>query len=145
MRLQNEEKVEETNTNKTIYRIDEISDKEIKECTGFPSLATMIAFIVVLNNGNMEKLIETTTEMTRFEEWMLFFERAWGKSCSSWADCRRKYHISDHCCRRLFDDKRTICMRIRRSWPRFATQREDVALRRKQWSETYGENRRLIM
>lgn len=145
MRLQKENIIENKNTSQTIYRIDRISDREIKECTGFPSLATMVAYIVVLNNGNMETLIETTTEMTWFEEWMLFFERVWGKSCTRWADCRRKYHISDRCCCRVYDVKRKISMQIRRSWPRFATQREDVTLRRKQWSETYGENRRLIM
>ena len=58
----------------TIYCIDTIDDDEVHSCTGFSSLASLIAFIVVLNNGDIGAMTKTTTSLTWLEEWFLYFE-----------------------------------------------------------------------
>jgi DDE superfamily endonuclease len=134
----------ERNIKVSKYKLNTITDSEVKEFTGFPSLSAMIAFIVVVCGGNIEEMIKTKYDLNWLEEWMLYFERVWGKSCTRWVDCRRKYDISSRCCRRVYDDKRTLMKSSRRSFPRFVTIDEDLKLRKNKWSETYGD-RRIIM
>jgi hypothetical protein len=128
----------------TIYCLDTIDDDEVHSCTGFSSLASLIAFIVVLSNGDMEEMTKTTTSLTWFEEWFLYFERIWGKRITRWTDCKQKYKISQRTCRRIFDNKLNIQMKVRRKWPRFATLDEDLRLRKTKWSEHFAD-KRLIM
>jgi DDE superfamily endonuclease len=129
----------------TKYRIDLISDDEIKEYTGFSSLAAMIAYIVVLCNGKIDEMTTISSDLNWFEEWLLYFERLWGRSCIRWVDCRRKYSISKRSCCRIFDRKLSFNVKARRLFPRFATLEEDVTIRKVKWGETYGNDRRLIM
>jgi hypothetical protein len=131
--------------NKTIFRIDTITDEEVKEFTGFPSLSAMIAFIVILSGGDIDQMIVTCSDLNWLEEWLLFFERLWGKSFTRWVDCRRKYSISSRCCRKVFDSKLSINMKSRRLYPRFVSLQEDLRLRKEKWNETYGNERRIIM
>lgn len=64
--------------NKTKYRIDKIQDDEVKEFTGFQSLAAMIAYIVVITCGDIELMTEVCSPLNWFEEWLLCFDRVGG-------------------------------------------------------------------
>jgi hypothetical protein len=77
--------------------LNDMNDKIIKECTGFPSLSAMLCYIMVINKGNIDELINNTTTrtMTWFEEWMLVFEILWGRSIGRWCDARQKYGLSE--------------------------------------------------
>jgi hypothetical protein len=128
----------------TTYQLNTISDKEVTRCTGFTSLTSLIAFIVILNNGDIDQMLETVTNLTWFEEYFLYFERIWGRTATRWADCENKYKISEKSCRRIFDSKLNLHVQCRKKWPRFAKYMEDTELKKQQWSNDYGE-RRIIM
>jgi hypothetical protein len=68
--------------NKTMFRINRCSDKHIKQHTGFNSLSCMICFILVVCKGDVETMLETTTQLTYFEEWLLYFTSIWGRTCT---------------------------------------------------------------
>jgi hypothetical protein len=53
---------------RTLYPINNCSDKFIKQHTGFKSLSCMMCFILVVCKGETEIMIQTTTSLTFFEE-----------------------------------------------------------------------------
>ena len=98
-------KEKENKKKKVKVRFNDVTDNAIQLTTGFPSLTTMLGFMMIVSNGDIEKLTETTTTLTWFEEWLLYFEVIYGKSLPRWADVRIKYDLSNYSCRMSFDDK----------------------------------------
>jgi hypothetical protein len=68
--------------------LDEMDDCIIKTTTGFPSLSALTCYVIVLHRGNIKDIINTksTLSLTWFEEWVVVFERLWGRSISRWGD-----------------------------------------------------------
>jgi hypothetical protein len=83
------------NDQKTIIKIKDLTDAHVKMMTGFSSLVAMIGFIIVVSDGKFERIQSTTTKLTWFEEWMVFFEVVWCKSSKRWVDMEYKYKISE--------------------------------------------------
>ena len=84
---------------------DSISDKEVHRRTGFVSLNDMLYFIIVACNADIEKISQTTSNMTWFEEWMLYFEIQYSKSLTRWEDVahpRAGYGVQTKVCREVF-------------------------------------------
>jgi hypothetical protein len=72
------------------------TDQMIKDMTGFPSLSAMVCFVIIINNGVIEDIINNThtTTLPWFEEWLFVFEKIWGRSVIRWCDASNKYGIS---------------------------------------------------
>ena len=74
-----------------IVEPESVSDQE-SGCTTaqwiwFPLVTTLYAAIVC--NGDVMKMMETTSTLTWFEEWFLLFEMVWGKTLTQWVDAKR--------------------------------------------------------
>jgi hypothetical protein len=80
--------------NQTTLRFDDLSDVMIKATTGFTSITGMMGFIIIACNADYKKMITTHTHLTWLEEWMLYFEIVWGKSCQRYIDVQLKYKTS---------------------------------------------------
>ena len=70
------------------------SDKEVKRCTGFVSMTALLAYIAVVCNENFDQMKQSSSEMTWFEEWFMYFEIVWGRSSARWIDVKAKYGLS---------------------------------------------------
>jgi hypothetical protein len=127
-----------------IVRLNKLTDKTVKVRTGFPSISAMIAFIVVACHGEIDTISTTTTTLTWLEEWIIYFEIIWGKFSRRWVDLSIKYNLSDRTLRRIFDRILNLVVDTRSTWPRFASLKEDIALRKRKWNETY-RGKRVIM
>jgi hypothetical protein len=77
--------------------INNMNDKVIKQSTGFQLLAAMLCYIIIINKGNVNAILNNTSSktMTWFKEWMLVFEWLWGRPISRWCDARQKYGMSE--------------------------------------------------
>ncbi len=119
-----------------------LSKKEIKRRTGFKSEIDMFKFIGVICNGDIEKMTQTTSNLTWYEEWMLFFEYLWGRTNSRIDDiaalykCKKKQTFYD-----IFDPKLYLLLVTRASWPTYVTYKEDRDLRDPKWNDKYDEVR----
>jgi hypothetical protein len=83
----------------------DLNDFEIERRTGFPSLCSMLSFIVIVYNGNIDLIVQTSTELMWIEEWMLYFEMVWGKFSLRWVAAAAWYHLSNKQLRQAFDKK----------------------------------------
>ena len=75
--------------------------------------------------------------MCTLEEWCLYFEIAWGKSCARWVDFESKYRVSARTIVRVFLDKLGLVLDARRRWPTYVSMEEDETLRDEKWNERY--------
>jgi DDE superfamily endonuclease len=125
----------------TCFNILTITDKEVKEQTGFSSLALMISFAIIIFNGNIEEMTTTTSELTWFEEILIYFNRLWMRRCFRWSDLASNFKTNERTCRRLFDRMLTKNKLVRHSWPRFTTLEEDLHFGNSKWVDTYKSNR----
>jgi hypothetical protein len=128
---------------KTIVRFNDLDDSIIKITTGFPSILTMMAFIIILVDGRLEEIAYTTTTLSWLEEWLIYFEIIYGRQNHRWIDVALKYKTVDPIIRKIFVSKLEIHKRISKSWPPFATFDEDKALRKEKWNQIY-DNKRVI-
>ena len=103
----------------TLYRINNCSDKYIKHHTGFKSLSCMMYFILVVCKGDVEIMMTTTTQLTYFEEWLLYFTIVWGRSCTRWFFVGERFCIGETTARRIFDVKQQMLLNIREDWPKY--------------------------
>ena len=85
--------VTHTNKQKIIHYIDygptvysrDVSNKDIKAATNFQSENEMMAYIIIVCNGDWEQMKESVTGiMTWFEEWYFYFEFIWGRILITW-------------------------------------------------------------
>jgi hypothetical protein len=68
----------------------------------------MLAFIAVVNEGEKEMIERTATcnKLTWLQEWLLYFEVVWGRSCGRWVDMEDTYGYTDKTVRNVFDQKK---------------------------------------
>jgi DDE superfamily endonuclease len=134
----------EIKDNRTVVRLCDLNNKNVKTTTGFPTVFSMLSFIVVLTDGKIAEIERKFSKLTWLEEWLILFEVLWSKSCGRWVDLEAKYNVSPRCLRRIFDNKLKTHVRCREKWPRYAIHNEDLLLRKSKWNEWYSE-KRLIM
>ena len=123
-----------------------LSDKEIKRRTGFRNEKDMLVYIFIICNGNMKKLVHTSSALTWYEEWFFFFEMKYGRTCRRWEDAasEEKYGIGVEYLRKLFNEKLIQELTCRNSWPKYLTHDEDVFFMSDEFEERY-KGRRIIM
>jgi hypothetical protein len=135
-----------TTNRKTNVRVklEDINDKKLKYQTGFPSLLALLGYVAIICDGDIDAMVKSTSELTWFEEWYLFFETVYGRTCLRWIDAEFKYDICSSTLREVFDKKLDMVLRVRRSWPTFASLNEDELYRKSfKWDAYLG--RRVIM
>ena len=90
----------------------------------------MLAFIVVICNGNFNGITYATSTMSWYEEWLFYFEFVLGKTCRRWVDAASamNYDLDPHSLRKIFDRKLQAVLLCRKSWPIYASYKEDKTL-----------------
>jgi len=51
-----------------------IANSEVKRRTGFCDVSTLLAYVIVVCNGDFDRIRKKRTSLTWFEEWFLYFE-----------------------------------------------------------------------
>lgn len=120
------------------------TDEDIKDCTGFESMLSLLYFITTVCDCDVDLMGETITSMTWLEEWHLYFEMVWGRSCLRWSDAKRKYGLSARQLKKVFRKKLALVKRARDSWPAYVSMEIDAKLRSEKWNERYG-GKRVVM
>jgi hypothetical protein len=78
-----------------VVRLQDLNDTLIKIQTGFPSLLSLLGFIAVVCEGEIKTITrQSTSTLTFFEEWYMFFEVVYGRTLSRWIDTELKYLAS---------------------------------------------------
>ena len=121
-----------------------IDDNEIRARTGFLSLFVMLAFVMVVCNGDVNVALETTTELTWFEEWLAFFQWLWGRESVTDESLAKRFDIGRTALGRILEHKRQMVLASRLRWPMFASYEEDFALRDKRWNGKYAGKRPIM-
>jgi hypothetical protein len=122
-----------------------LSPEEIKRRTGFDDEKVMLAYIVVICNGDLEKMFSSKSRLTWFEEWFLYFEALWGRTWTRWEDLMNIFEVNRRVkIHEIFDEKCRIALEARSSWPRYASFEEDKKLRKEKWNGKY-EGKRIVM
>ena len=119
---------------------------EVKRRTGFSTAKRLMKYVIIICNGNLEKLQKRVSDLTWFEEWFLYFEWTYGHTCTRSIDLEREWGLEGNrpTVNAIKDCKLAIEMAALQSWPRFATYEEDAALKKKgKWSQYDGQ--RVIM
>ena len=122
-----------------------ISDDEVKRRTGFPGLQTLLAYIIIVCNGDISIVLERNTSLTWFEEWFLHFEYKWGRTLTRLWDIEKAYGPNRRFVRRLIAQKYKVERRARDRWPVYASHEEDIAIRKPKWSDKYPRSQRIVM
>ena len=113
-----------------------VSDNEVKRKTGFPSLSSLLAYIIVVCNGDFDRIRERMSPLTWFEEWFRYFEWKWHQTCRRQEDCESEWGIEHRYVNKVKDCKGALEMAALLSWPRFASFDEDYTLRdNEKWSK----------
>jgi len=115
-----------------------MSDNEVKRRTGFPNEKTMLSYIIVACDGDVDKIKQRQTSLTWYEEWFMTFEYLWNRSINRLEDVQKTFSDSRReDILRVFDAKLDICWNSRESWPMFASFEEDKALQKDKWASRY--------
>jgi len=121
--------------------LDSLDDARVKSCTGFASKTLLLTYIGIACNGNTNAMQETTSSLTWFEEWYLYFDWIWGRESSSLSSLQSKYSISRRTVKRLLKAKKKVELEARSRWPLFVTLAEDQALMSDHWKAEYPDRR----
>jgi hypothetical protein len=116
--------------------------KEVKRRTGFEDIASLLAFVTVVCDGDFEVMKKCVSiDLTWLEEWFLYFERIWGRSAMRFVDLARHFDISTDHARNVFRPKLRLVIEARDRWPPYASYDEDRNLRDEKWTDRYGDRR----
>jgi hypothetical protein len=83
----------------------------------------------------MTKMVDTSSKLTWFDEWMMYFEVVWGRTLHCWADVRACYRCYDS--HKVFDVQLQKILDCQLSWPLYASYLEDESLRKEKWDKNY--------
>jgi DDE superfamily endonuclease len=121
----------------------DLGERMVRIKTGFQSPMAMLAFIIIVNRGDITKIQRTTTvnKLTWLQEWMVYFEFVWGRSAGRWVDMQEAYGFSDRTVRNIFDDKLEIVSNEAKHWPRFVSLNEDLEIRQQNKWDEYKKQR----
>ena len=120
-----------------------LSNAEVKRRTGFTNEKQMMAFLLIVCNGDLKVVCETTSHMTWCEEWVFYFEWVWGETLTRWQDAAsiNGYNIRASLLRLVLDKKRSLVIKCRQSWPTFCSYEEDRRIRDPKWNDRYDGKR----
>ena len=122
-----------------------ITDIEIQARTGFSSKFAAIAYIIVIVcNGDVDVAVETSSQLTWFEEWMLFLQWEWGRQAINLRALAAGFKTNTTQLRRILARKLSFVLAARTRWPMFSSLEEQFHLSDPSWRENYGD-KRLIM
>jgi hypothetical protein len=124
-----------------VYDPRRMRDAEVKRVTGFPSLLHLLVFVVIVCDGSIEQMMVANSSLTWFEEWVLYFEFVWGRTCIRGIDAEEKYDIVRSVIRDVILQKLALVQRTVSAWPRYARHEEDFSLRSEAWKLRYGDKR----
>ena len=115
-----------------------MSDTEVKRRTGFPSEATMLAYVIVVCDGDVEKIKFRQNALTWYEEWFMTFEYIWNRSVTRLEDVQKAFsNLRREDVLRVFDAKVEMCLNARKIWPMFASFEEDKSLQKGKWTTNH--------
>ena len=118
---------------------------EVYRRTGFIDKKAMLAFIVIVHNGNVDKISKSKiSTLTWFEEWVLYFEVLHGQTLTQWGDTAVVFNIREDVARKIFDSCLLLVLCCQESWPIYVSRAEDKVLRKEKWSKRY-KNHRVVM
>ena len=129
-----------------VVGIGVISDREVKRRTQFKSLNDLMSFIFLVCNGDVLVMTKTSSVLTWFEEWFFFFEMMWGRTIVRWVDAASDNHygIQSQYLRDVFDQKTSLLLKARRSFPKYVSFEEDIMFRKPYWNLRY-RGMRIVM
>jgi hypothetical protein len=127
-----------------IVRINKINDKKVKLHTGFPSLLTLLGYVSVICGGNIDTIQSSSSTLTWFEEWYIFFQVVYGRSSPRWVDMADRYKVSEATIRKIYDKKIRMALAARQQWPKYVSMTEDDTYRKTdKWDAYIGK--RVVM
>ena len=80
-----------------VVKVGVESDAEIKRRTNFKSEKELLAYIIIVCNGDWEIMTKSYSGiLTWYEKWFFFFEFCWGRTITRWIDAAsyKNYGIS---------------------------------------------------
>ena len=90
LRLSSASKKTRPSSTDPVVHLESVLDSKVHLRTGFPSLVLLLFYISVVCDGNAEAImIASTTSLTLFEKWFVFFDMIWGRLLQRWIDARR--------------------------------------------------------
>ena len=118
------------------------NDSKVKRRTGFLSLANMLAYIMVVCNGDNNKMKYKHTSLTWLEEWFLFFEIVWGRTLYRMMDAAAVYKVDQTSVRLIFEKKLEMVLACRKRWPTYASAySEDHKLTKQKWRDRFKDKK----
>lgn len=102
----------------------------------------LLSYIIVVCNGDVEKIKQRQTSLTWYEEWFMHFEYQWNRSATRHADIQKIYSdLRKEDILKVVDAKLHLCRESRRGWPMFASFEEDKGLRKAKRNSRYRDKR----
>jgi len=114
---------------------------EVHSRTGFQDVRELLFYVAIVCGGNKNVMMCSHSYLSWFEEWFFYLEMVYGHSAIRWEEYSKRYHISIHVLRRAFKDKLAIVLQSRQQWPMFATNEEDILLRKSSWNDTFDPSK----
>jgi hypothetical protein len=114
---------------------------EVKRRTGFCNVSTLLAYVIVVCNGDFDRIRKRRTSLTWFEEWFLYLEWKYHATNLRQQDMEAAWGIDKRFINHVKDCKAALDMAAFLSWPRFASFEEDKALRNPQKWAKYDKYR----
>ena len=109
----------------------------VKRRTGFPDLSGLLSYIFVVCNGGVSLISKRESSLTWFEEWFMHFEYKWGRTLNRYWDAMKVYGPKREILMKIVAFKYELESKARERWPAYASQEEDLALRKPKWNEKY--------
>jgi hypothetical protein len=114
---------------------------EVKRRTGFCDVSTLLAYVIVVCNGDFDRMRQKRTSLTWFEEWFLYFEWKYHITNVRQQDMEVAWGIEKKLITQVKDCKAALEMAMLQSWPTFASFEEDKELRNPQKWAKYDKYR----
>jgi hypothetical protein len=120
-----------------------INDREVRGCTGFKNLPLLLAYVAVVCNGDIERMMKCESSLTWFEEWLLFFQWICGRETHRMESLARTFKSNTTTIRMIIQRKTEQIKNTMEMWPKFVSINEDRALMLNKWKLKY-ENMRIL-
>ena len=121
-----------------------ISDKEVMRRTGFSSLSALLAYVFIVSNSDIDRILQRKSSLTWFEEWFLHFEYNYGRTLTRYDDVEAVFGVRRPDAVDVVNHKYDIEYCALESWPPYAFHEEDMALRCKDKWAQYNNSRPIM-
>ena len=121
-----------------------ISDELMNDRTGFKSTAMMLSFVMLVCDGNVEKMMERDHFLTWFEEWLLFFQWQWGRESPTLERLARHFNTGRFVAKQIIVKKSKVLKRTMGKWPRFLSLDEDRHFMSEKWRDKFKDQRTIF-